>query len=255
MNSRLRWIAAALVLLASGRMAAGEITVFAAASLSEALSTIGAARAQATGHVVHFNFAASNTLARQIAAGAPADLFISADEAQMDALAGGGLIDPATRRDLLGNTLVIVTLPDGPVIEKVADLTQAAVRHLSLGDPAAVPAGVYARRYLVKLGLWDGLEPKVVPAQNVRAALAVVESGNAEAGMVYKTDAVGSTKVKIAVEIPAAEGPPIIYPVAVVAGSRHAAAAKEFLAYLSGREARAVFSQNRFRILPVAAGN
>ncbi len=254
MKPHLRWTALATFLLASNQLLAEEITVFAAASLSDALTAIGAAYAQASGNPVSFNFAASSTLVRQIEAGAPADLFFSADEAQMDVLAGGGRIDPATRKDLLGNTLVIVTARDGPQIRQVADLAAPAIRHWSLGDPAAVPAGVYAKCYLTKLGLWDMLEPKVVPAANVRAALAVVESGDAQAGIVYQTDAASSKRVKIALAIPAAEGPPITYPVALVAESRHAAAAKAFLNYLAGKEAGAVFTRYEFRFLPAASG-
>ena len=223
--------------------------MFAAASLTNALTEIGAAHEKATGDKVIFNFAASNTLARQIEAGAPADVFFSADEAQMDALANKGLIDKATRKALLGNTLVIVTAPDGPAIAKVADLGGPAIKRISVGNPKAVPAGVYAKKHLEKLGLWETLQPKLVPAENVRAALAVVESGNAEAGIVYKTDAAISKKVKVALEIPAAEGPKIVYPVALVAESRHAAAAKKFLARLAGKEAGVVFTKLGFTLL------
>jgi molybdate transport system substrate-binding protein len=245
----IRFSILALSLLAALRLPAEEITVFAAASLTDALTEIGAAHEKATGDKVRFNFAASNTLARQIEAGAPADIFFSADEAQMDALAAKGLIARDTRKALLGNTLVIVTAPDGPAIAKVADLSGPAIRRLSLGDPKAVPAGVYAKQFLEKLNLWETLQPKIVPAENVRAALAVVESGNAEAGIVYKTDAAISRKVKIALEIPASEGPAIRYPVALVAGSSHNAAAKKFLSYLADKEAGAVFSKRGFTLL------
>lgn len=249
MKPIIRYAAFSLSLLAALRLSAEEITVFAAASLTDALTEIGAAHEKATGDKVRFNFAASNTLARQIEAGAPADIFFSADEAQMDALTSKNLIAKDTRKALLGNTLVVVTAPDGPAIAKVADLASPAIRRLSLGDPKAVPAGVYAKKHLEKLGLWETLQPKLAPAENVRAALAVVESGNAEAGIVYKTDAAISKKVKVALEIPASEGPPIIYPVALVSDSHHAAAAKKFLARLAGKEAGAVFTKRGFTLL------
>jgi molybdate transport system substrate-binding protein len=240
-----------LAMVTGGRLVAEEITVFAAASLTGALTQIGVAHEKATGDTVRFNFASSNTLARQIEAGAPADVFFSADEAQMDSLAARGLITNESRRALLGNSLVIVTAPDGPAIAKVADLTNPAIKRLSLGDPKAVPAGVYAKKYLEKLGLWNALEPKVVPAGNVRAALAVVEAGNAQAGIVYKTDAATSKRVKVAVEIPASEGPEITCPVALVTGSRHPAAAKKFLAALTDKTAGEVFTKHGFMLLPL----
>lgn len=236
-------------ILAAGQLLAEEITVFAAASLTNALGEIGAAHEKATGDKVIFNFAASNTLARQIEAGAPADVFFSADEAQMDALAKKNLIAKYTRKALLGNTLVIVTAPDGPAIAKVADLGGPAIKRLSLGDPKAVPAGVYAKKHLEQIGLWEALQAKLVPAENVRAALAVVESGNAEAGIVYKTDAAISKNVKVALEIPAAEGPEIVCPVALVSESRHVAAAGKFLTRLAGKEAGAVFTKLGFTLL------
>lgn len=238
-----------LCMLAADRLVAEEITVFAAASLTDALTEIGAVHEKATGVRVRFNFAASNTLARQIEAGAPADVFFSADEVQMDALAGKGFIVKDTRKALLGNTLVIVTTPGGPAIAKAGDLAGPSIRRLSMGDPKAVPAGVYAKQHLEKLGLWESLQSKVVPAENVRAALAVVESGNAEAGIVYKTDAAISRKVKVVLEIPASEGPAIRYPVALVADSRHAAAAKKFLSYLAGEASGVVFAKRGFSLL------
>lgn len=242
-------VTVAILLSASGPLPAAEITVFAAASLTNALAEIGAAHEKATGDKVRYNFAASNTLARQIEAGAPADVFFSADEAQMDTLAKKNLIDKATRKPLLGNTLVIVTAPDGPAISKVADLAGPAVKRLSLGNPQAVPAGVYAKQHLENAGLWERVQAKIVPAENVRAALAVVESGNAEAGIVYKTDAAVSKKVKVALEIPASEGPAITYPVAMVAGGGKGGSAAKFLNYLSSKKAGAVFTKHGFALV------
>lgn len=249
MKTSNRFATLAFPILAAGQLLAAEITVFAAASLSNALTEIGAAHEKATGDMLRFNFAASNTLARQIEAGAPADVFFSADEAQMDALANKGLIARDTRKDLLGNTLVVVTTPSGPSIAKVADLGNSSIKRISLGNPKAVPAGVYAKIHLKRLGLWESLTPKLVPTENVRAALAVVESGNAEAGIVYKTDAATSNNVKVALEIPASEGPKIEYPVALVSGSRHASAAQRFLARLASREAGEVFTKCGFIVL------
>jgi molybdate transport system substrate-binding protein len=249
MKSSIRFTALVFFLMVALRSSGEEITVFAAASLTNALTEIGAAHERATGDKVVFNFAGTHTLVRQIEAGAPADLFFSADEAQMDVLAAKNLIDKKTRKALLGNTLVIVTAPEGPVIARVADLAGPVIRRLSAGDPKAVPVGVYAKEHLEKLGLWEDLQPKLVPAENVRAALAVVESGNAEAGIVYKTDAALSKNVKVALEIPAAEGPNIVYPVALVSGSRHAAAAGKFLARLADKETGAVFTKLGFTLL------
>lgn len=246
MKANICVIALSSFIFSCGHLHGGEITVFAAASLTNALTEIGMAHEVAGGGKVRFNFAGSNTLARQILAGAPADVFFSADEAQMDVLAGKGLIDCSTRKDLLGNTLVIVSAPGGPPIIDVSDLSGASIRRISVGNPMAVPAGVYAKQYLEKEGLWEGLLGKLVPAENVRAALAVVESGNAEAGIVYMSDASISNKVKVAIEIPAEAGPSIVYPVALVSGSRHGVTAKKFLDRLAGEEAAVVFTKYGF---------
>lgn len=234
------------ILLATVAFLHAEITVFAASSLTDSLTEIAAGYEKATGDKVRFNFAASNTLAQQIQAGAPADIFFSADEAKMDSLVAAGLIANETRKDLLGNSLVIITPLDGPAITHAKDLTSPAIKYLSLGDPRAVPAGVYAKAYLEKAGLWAALQPKVVPAESVRTALAVVESGNAEAGIVYKTDAAISKKVKVVLEIPTADTPKITYPAAMVKDSRNAGAARKFLAYLSENAATETFRKFGF---------
>ncbi len=226
---------------------AAEITVSAAASLTDALKQIAANYGKQSGDKILFNFGASSTLARQIEAGAPADIFFSADEAQMDGLAKQGLIDPATRKSILGNSLVVIVPADSALqIKSAADLTNAAVKQIAFADPKAVPAGVYAKAWLTKLQLWPAVEPKVVPTENVRAALAAVASGNVEAGVVYKTDAAISKNVKIAYEVPRADGPDISYPMALVKGSPQSDAAKQFLDYLSSKEAGQVFTQYGF---------
>jgi molybdate transport system substrate-binding protein len=228
---------------------AGEIMVFAAASLTNALKEIATAHEKASGDKVRFNFAASSTLAQQIVAGAPADVFFSADEAKMDLLVKQKLIVEETIKPLLGNTLVVVTALDGPVISKVEDLAVAKIRRISIGDPKAVPVGVYAKSYLEGIKLWDAVAPKVVPSENVRASLAVVESGNVDAGVVYKTDAAISKTVKVAWELPAAEVPKIVYPVALLKDSRKPDAAWRFLTFLEGPEADEVFKRLGFIIL------
>lgn len=228
---------------------AGEIAVFAAASLTDALKEIAVSYEKSSGHKIRFNFAASNTLAQQIQAGAPADVFFSADEAKMDALAAAGLISEGSRRNVLGNSLVVVTARDGPPIETLRDLTKPSIRYLSLADPAAVPAGIYAKALLEKEGCWDAVKSKVVPAENVRTALAVVASGNAEAGIVYKTDTVISKEIKVALEIPAEQGPKIRYPVALLKDSRHKADAQRFLVYLTDKNSTDVFKKFGFIVL------
>jgi len=238
-----------LAFLSAGQLFAAELTVFAAASLTDSLKQIGAEYEKATGDKVRFNFAASNVLAQQIQAGAPADIFFSADEAKMDSLDKAGLISSETRKNLLGNTLVIITAENGLTLSKPEDLAKPEIKHLSLGDPKAVPAGVYAKEWLEKIGLWKSIETKVVPAENVRAAMAVVESGNAEAGIVYKTDAAISKKVTVALEVPAADGPKIIYPAAVVKDSRNAEAARKLLGFLADKKADETFAKFGFSVI------
>ncbi|HUZ07960.1 MAG TPA: molybdate ABC transporter substrate-binding protein, partial [Candidatus Paceibacterota bacterium] len=181
---------------------AAEVTVFAAASLTDSLKEIAANYEKQSGDQITFNFAASSTLARQIEEGAPADIFFSADEAQMNRLTNADLIDTATRKSILDNSLVVVVPSDSALqIKSASSLTNAEVKQIALADPKAVPAGVYAKAWLEKLQLWFAIEPKVVPTENVRAALAAVASGNVEAGVVYKTDAAISKNVKIAYEV------------------------------------------------------
>jgi molybdate transport system substrate-binding protein len=228
---------------------ASDLTVFAAASLTDSLKQIGADYQEQTGQKVAFNFEASSMLARQIEQGAPADIFFSADETQMDRLAAKDLIDSSTRRDRLGNTLVIVVPAGGSLeINSANDLTNALVAKIALADPKAVPAGVYAKAYLQKLQIWEVIQPKVVPTENVRGALAAVASGNVDAGMVYKTDAAISKKVKIAYEVSGTDAPDIRYPMALVKASTQAEAAEKFLEYLDSNVAAKVFKQFGFAI-------
>lgn len=226
---------------------AAEVAVLAAASLTDALREIAAAYERESGDKVVFNFGASSTLARQIREGAPADVFLSADEARMDGLEKAGLLAPGTRKSVLSNTLAIVVLADSTLaISRASDLAGSRVRNIALAEPQTVPAGIYAKAYLLKAGLWQSVSDKVIPTENVRAALAAVESGNVDAGIVYKTDALISKKVRVAFEVSAREGPAISYPFAALKESASPEAARRFLAYLDSKAARDVFAKYGF---------
>ncbi len=235
------------VALLAGALHAADLTVFAAASLSDSLREIARTYESKSGDKLRFNFAASSTLARQIREGAPADVFFSADESRMDELALAGLIIADTRVSLLSNTLVIVVPAQGGAsLLSPAGLANPAIRRLALAEPQTVPAGIYARAFLEKIGLWEKIRAKVIPTENVRACLAAVESGNVDAGIVYRTDALISKKARIACEVPAAEGPKISYPLAVLNEARAGDAARRFAAYLASAEARAIFAKYGF---------
>jgi len=237
--------ASCLVFCAS--LSAADLNVYAAASLTDVMKEVATAFGKQSGDHLQFNFGASNLLERQIEEGAPADVFLSADEAKMDLLEKKNLLLPGTRRDLLSNLLVIIVAREATTAPtSAADLAKADYQKVALADPQSVPAGIYAREYLQKLGLWESVKDKVVPTENVRGALAAVEAGNANAGIVYKTDALTSKKVKVAVEIPATEGPKISYPVAVMKSSNQPEHAKKFAEYLSAPAARALFEKFGF---------
>jgi len=226
---------------------AATINVFAAASLTESLKEIAASYEKQTGDKVVFNLGASSFLARQIEEGAPADIFFSADEAKMDGLEKQGLIVNETRRSRLSNSLVIVVAAEkGAAIQTPKDLATGKVKRLALAEPRTVPAGIYAKEYLQKKNVWPAVEGKVVPTENVRAALAAVEAGNAEAAIVYKTDASMSRKVKAAYQVPAGDSPAISYPMAIVKGSKHLDAAARFLKHLGSDDAGRVFERFGF---------
>ena len=240
----LRWICLLLLLpwlAACGGAEAPERgpTVLAGSSLQEALEEAGQAWAD-EGHAAPLlSFAATSALARQVEQGAPADLFISADQEWMDTLAEEDLLRAGTRRDLLGNRLVVVRTRDDPI----ASFAGLGDRRLALADPGAVPAGKYAREALESMGTWRELEPKVVPA-----ALALVERGEAPLGIVYATDALASDAVEVVQEIPADTYTPIRYPAAILAGSEHPDAAA-FLAFLASAKARRIFESHGFRTI------
>ena len=228
----------------------------AAVSLTEPLERAADDFGRDTGTAVELNLAGSSILAAQILAGAPVDLFISADERQMERVAAESLVDAETRVVVLSNRLAVVTpAGEGAAPGNAAGLQAEAFRRIAIGDPAGVPAGVYARRYLASLGLWDALAPRTVPTRSVRAALAVVEAGDADAGIVYRTDARSSDEVAVAFEVPEDEGPAIAYPAAVLADAPNRAGAARFLDYLQGESARDVFRQAGFIVpdrLPVS---
>ena len=223
--------------------------VLAAASLQEVLTEAANVWA-AKGHARPvLSFAASSALARQVIAGAPADLFLSADEQWMDAVAKAGLLRAGTRTTLLGNRLVLIapaasrtrlTLARGfPLVKALGS------GRLALADPDAVPAGKYAKAALTYLGVWNGVAAKVAPAENVRAAMALVERGAAPLGIVYATDARASKAVRVVGIFPATSHPPIRYPVAVLKASRHKDAAG-FRAFLLSQQGRAIFARHGF---------
>jgi len=227
--------------------ASDEVSVFAAASLADALIELGRAWQQRSGHAAVFNFAGSSDLARQIRAGAPADVFFSADELQMDALERDGLVRRADRHDLLSNVLVVI-VPSGSTLRVASPSDLAGLGRIAIADPEAVPAGVYARTWLERLGLWSAVAPRVVPTLHVRAALAAVESGNAEAGIVYRTDAMESKRVRVAFEAGPEHAPAIRYPLAPLAAAKRPAVA-ELVAFLCSAPARAVFVRHGFLVL------
>ena len=228
------------------------LLVSAAVSLTGVLETLVADHERRTGTAVELNLSASTVLAAQIIAGAPVDLFISADLFQMDRVAAAGLIRAETRVDLLSNQLVIVMPADtAAAVTSSATLLEPVFGRIAVGDPAGVPVGVYARAYLEAAGLWDALRDRMVPARSARAALATVETGAVDAGIVYRTDAMSSNDVRVVFEVPVAEGPAIAYPAALTTLATNPKAAERLLAYLQGPEARVVFEQAGF-IVPEA---
>ena len=249
MNRRLIRSALTMAAVALGAAAAAEeVHLYAAASLTDAVKELAQTFETETGQEVVFNFGGSNDLARQIKAGAPADVFFSADKAQMDGLEAAGLVRALDRIDALSNVLVVVT-PSASTRPLAVARDLLVLDRVALADPQAVPAGVYARAWLQSVGLWDALQPKVVPTLDVRAALAAVEAENVDAGIVYRTDAAISRRVKIAFEVPREQGPVIVYPLAPIAASRKPATAA-LVRHLTSEAARVVYRRLGFLILP-----
>ncbi|WP_172328995.1 molybdate ABC transporter substrate-binding protein [Mangrovicoccus sp. HB161399] len=240
MSAPLRMALAALLLAAPA--AADTVTVFAAASLKDAMDRLAPAFRAASGHELSVSLAGSSALARQIEAGAPADVFISANLSWMDRLAGKGMVDAATRFDLAGNALVLA----GPAGAAPVPLDASLAGRLGGGKLAmalveAVPAGIYGKEALTSLGLWDSVAPKVAETDNVRAALALVAVGAAPMGIVYATDAAAEPRVGVLATFPEDSHAPIRYPAALVA-DRPGTAAAEFLEFLKTDEAGSVLA-------------
>jgi len=230
---------------------ADQITVFAAASLTNALAEIETEFEAATGHDLVVSLAGSSALARQIQQGAPADIFISASTDWMDTVEADGLVEEGTRVDLLGNSIVLVAHGATAPVEIGPELDLAGLLgdgRLAMALVDAVPAGIYGKAALESLGLWDAVEAQVAQADNVRAALAFVATGEAPYGIVYATDAAAEPDVTVVGTFPADTHPPIVYPVADLA-TRATPAEAEFLDYLRGPEARAAFERQGFTVL------
>ncbi len=224
------------------------VTVLAASSLTESLATVARDWEGESGNTVVLSFDATSKLAKQVVSGAPRDLFFSADSAWMDHLEQRGLVATGTRVDLLGNTLVTV-VPRGTVSPPVAARDLARVERLALAGEN-VPAGKYARAALRAGGDWAALAPRVVVAENVRAALTWVARGEADAGVVYATDARVEPGVEVAFTFPAGTHPPVVYPAAVLAGALEPATAGAFLAYCQAPEAARTFAAAGFLPAP-----
>jgi molybdate transport system substrate-binding protein len=231
-----------------------ELVIFAAASTRDALLEIESAYELDHNVDVIFNFGSSGNLARQIMASPKADVFLSADEIEMARLDRAGLIVAATRRDLLSNQLVVVepvglpsvfTEPFAP-----AQLAGPRLRRLSLANVGVVPAGRYAKAWLEKGGIWNDVMDRILPGVDVRAALAAVESGGADAGIVYRSDVARSSKARVVYFVPPADGPRITYPVAVIAGRAVELRARAFVDYMSSAAARPVFEEFGFICTP-----
>lgn len=255
--TRRSWVTVVLAALVLGPAPTASsqgraLVVFAAASLKNALDEIATSYGRETGRPApRLSYAASNTLARQIEAGAPADLFVSADLDWMDYAAAKGLIRPETRVTLLGNRLVLVAPKDADVAVALApglDLA-AALRdgRLAMGNVQVVPAGKYGRAALEKLGAWESVRDRIAQAESVRAALLLVSRGEAPLGIVYRTDAAADPNVRIVALFPEETHPPIAYPVAMTKESGHPDAAA-FLAHLRGPAARAAFERQGFTV-------
>jgi molybdate transport system substrate-binding protein len=227
-----------------------EIMVWAAASMKDSLTELQKTYTFKRPDIkLTITYESSGMLQQQIEQGAPADLFISAGKTQMDALEQKNLLVKGSKVDLLGNDLVLVTGKDNSKVTSLEDLTKASVGQISIGTPESVPAGKYAQEALTNLKLWDLIEPKFVRARDVTQVLNYVETGNVDAGIVYQSDALGSTKVKVVAVVPESSHKPIVYPAAVISGTKNKQAAENFLKYLQSSDAQKVFVKYGFKTL------
>ena len=232
-----------------------EITVSAAISLKDSLDAIGKMYEEKHPDVtVRLNYGGSGTLQRQIEQGAPVDVFFSAAEKQMDDLQDKGLVASGSRRDVVSNELVLIAPAANTTLRGFQDLALPGVKVVALGEPKTVPAGLYARQTLEHLGLLAQVEKKAVLAKDVRAVLTYVETGNADAGIVYRTDAESSTKVRIVAVTPNDSHDPIVYPAAILKSAKNSSGAALFLAFLLGPDSRAVFLKHGFLTTENQAG-
>ena len=246
-------LATALALCAAFASAAekdAQVVVFAAASLTDAITEVGAAFTKETGIAIKPSFAASSALAKQVEAGAPAQIFFPADEEWMDYLEKKQLLAPGSRHDVLANKLVLVAPADSTANVKITSgpalLASIGTARVATGDPDSVPVGKYAKAALTKLGIWDQLEARLVRAENVRAALAYVARGEAPFGIVYLTDAKIEPKVKLLDTFPETTHPPILYPIALT--TKADANATRFVKYVGSKPASAVFEKYGFSL-------
>ncbi len=261
---RMRWATALLIVaLAAGsgcnsgshspadsvdEAAAKTVTVFAAASTTNAMDEVKAAFTADSGIEVHANYAASSTLAQQIVNGADPHVFLSANVGWADYVESSVTVE--SRHSLLSNRLVVIVPADSKLaLEKVEDLVGGKVQYVALGDPEAVPAGKYAKQALVKLGLWEKLKGRVAAAKDVRHVLTYVETGAAEVGIVYATDAAVSDKVRVVAEIPAELTEPVLYPVVLLKRGAESESARAFYDFLGGPKAGKIFEKFGFVVL------
>ncbi|MDR2771012.1 MAG: molybdate ABC transporter substrate-binding protein [Clostridiales Family XIII bacterium] len=226
-----------------------ELNVSAAASLTDALEEIYAEYQQASNDIINFNFAASGTLQKQILEGAPCDFFISASKGHMDGLADESLIVPESRKDLLGNALTLIAAAEKADAVSVDSLAGADVASIAIGEPESVPAGNYAKQMLESFGIWEAVESKLIFAKDVRQVLEYVETGNADCGFVYRSDAALLETGVIVTDLPEDSHSPIVYPAALIAGSENEAAAQAFYDFLQADYAKGIFEKYGFTVL------
>lgn len=253
------WLAAALVLTVGfGSIQAvspvmaqqpTSLTVSAAISLTNAMQEIKTLYQRSKPNVnITYNFGSSGALQQQIEQGAPVDVFFSAAAKQMNALQQKNLLVPGTQRTLLTNRLVLITPRNAPALTSFKNLTSSQVKRIAIGEPRSVPAGQYAQELLTNLKIFDALKSKIVYGNNVRQVLTYVETGNADAGIVYTTDAKQSNSIRVGATAPGNLHSPIIYPIAVLKDSKNVTAAKDFVQFIFGSQARAVFQKYGFGI-------
>lgn len=227
-----------------------EINISAAASLTDALTEIQTEYAKESNAILQFNFGASGTLQKQIEEGAPCDLYMSASKANMDALEEAGLTVPDSRKDILGNTLTLVAAAEKKdAVKGYEALTSADVTSISIGTPETVPAGKYAQQALQNLGIWDGLQSKIVLAKDVKQVLEYVDTGNVDCGLVYKTDALAMKTGTTIMDLPEDSHDPIVYPAVLIKDSAQSEAASKFYDFLQTEYAKGVFEKYGFTVL------